>query len=252
MTKVQLGQNFLIDEAWQKKIVDYFQPAHGFGEIGPGYGALTYHLEKRNPEFVVFEIDPKIIEVHLDKPYDVIEGSFLDWDYSLKGKAVFDFSLIGNLPYESGSLMLTKIADKSEQIEMFVFLLQKEVVERICASTHCRDFASFTVLMQGQYDLEALDIIAPEFFNPPPKVQSQIVRGIRRKEGRHSLDRKYLKFLKASFLNKRKTLRNSWKSLYSKELLDKVYDKYAFNSFQRAEEIEVDLWPKLFQDLTNG
>jgi 16S rRNA (adenine1518-N6/adenine1519-N6)-dimethyltransferase len=249
--KAELGQNFLIDEEWQKKIISYFEPANAFGEIGPGYGALTDHLAKAHDHFVVFELDPKIIEVHQNKKYKVIEGSFLDWDFCLDGKPVENFSLIGNLPYESGSGMVRKIAQHSKQIDHFVFLLQKEVVERICAKPKTRDFASFSVLVQGQYDVEALDLIGPEFFRPEPKVKSQIVRGRRRKSP-HSLDPTYMKFLFSSFLNKRKTLRNALKPLHSKEKIDAIFDKYGFTAFARAEEIEVDLWPKLFEDLVNG
>ena len=87
MKKAKLGQNFLVDEGWQKKIVSYFEPSASFGEIGPGYGALTKHIEKKYSDFVVFEIDPEIIEAHKNKNYSIIEGSFLDWDFCLNGGA---------------------------------------------------------------------------------------------------------------------------------------------------------------------
>ena len=164
---------------------------------------------------------------------------------------VSQFSLIGSLPYETGSKMLKNIAQHADQIEGFVFLLQREVVERVCARTKTRDFGSFTVLVQGQFDVEALDIIGPEFFRPRPKVDSQIFRGRRRKHP-HPIDEKYFKFVFSSFQHKRKTFRNALKSLFSKEEIDVVFDKYGFGPFVRAEEINVDLWPKLFEDLKGG
>jgi 16S rRNA (adenine1518-N6/adenine1519-N6)-dimethyltransferase len=251
MNKAFLGQNFLVDEDWQKKIVSYFEPAGAFGEIGPGYGALTQHLEQKYDEFVVFEIDPWIIAEHQNKKYKVIEGSFLDWDFSLEGKPVQNYSIIGNLPYETGSKMLKNIAEHGHQIDHFVFMLQREVVERVCAKPKTRDFASFSVIVQGQFDVEALDLVGPEFFRPRPKVDSQIMRARRRKNP-HPINKAYLKFLFSCFLNKRKTFRNALKPLYNKEQIDAVYDKYGFGVFTRAEEINVDLWPQLFEDLKSG
>ncbi|MDB5038939.1 MAG: rRNA ((1518)-N(6)/adenine(1519)-N(6))-dimethyltransferase [Bacteriovoracaceae bacterium] len=250
MSRTFLGQNFLINEKFQQKIVNYFKPTNGFMEIGPGKAALTKHLKGRYKDFYVLEKDRKLAEMHLkNSEYKTIVGDFLDWDFKIQNEPVQNFSLIGNLPYESGSAMLLKISEKADQINHFVFLLQKEVVERICAKPKTSDFASFSVFVQGQFEVEALDIIPPECFDPSPKVFSQIVRGKRRETGRHPLDIEFQKFLKRSFLHKRKTARNAWKSFIDVEKIDQLFEKFNLPPTTRAEEIDLDLWPKLFAEL---
>jgi 16S rRNA (adenine1518-N6/adenine1519-N6)-dimethyltransferase len=248
MSRQYLGQNFLIDQSALQKIANLFHPPAEFAEIGPGHGELTNYLLKKYPRFTLFEKDTEFVRLHQKAGINkVIGGDFLDWDFTLDGKPVENFSFVGNLPYESGSAIVKRICEHSAEVVHFLFLLQKEVVERICAKPRSRDFGSFTVLVQGQFDVEALDIIPPEAFNPPPKVTSQLVRGTRRKTGAHSTDKTYLQFVQSSFLHKRKTLRNALKSRYSKEKLDQVFSEFQLNPMARAEEIAVDLWPALFK-----
>jgi 16S rRNA (adenine1518-N6/adenine1519-N6)-dimethyltransferase len=252
MPRAFLGQNFLISEDWQKKIVSYFEPPGEFLEIGPGRSALTQHLLKRFKKFSVIEKDPELAKLHRQNSfYQTLEGDFLDWDFCLEKRPVENFSFIGNLPYETGSAMLGRISERASQISHFVFLLQKEVVERISAKPHTRDFASFTVMVQGQFEIEALDVIGPEFFRPAPEVFSQILRGRRRTTGAHPTDPKYFKFLKRSFLHKRKTLKNAWKGYVEREKLDRIYEVFGFKAMLRAEEVPVDLWPKIFEEIKN-
>lgn len=249
MSRTYLGQNFLVSEDFQKKIVGYFEPKGGVVEIGPGRGALTQHLKDKFESFLVIEKDPELAKLHRSAgSYRCLEGDFLDWNFEAGLVDLKPISFIGNLPYESGSAMILEIVAKAPRISDFVFLLQKEVVERITASPRSRDFGSFSVLVQGQFEVEALDIIGPEFFNPPPKVKSQILRGRRRLSGAHPIDPKLQKFLKTSFLNKRKTLKNAWKGFLDPEKIKSVFERFQFSDFQRAEEIEVDLWPKLFEE----
>jgi 16S rRNA (adenine1518-N6/adenine1519-N6)-dimethyltransferase len=251
MARTHLGQNFLVSDEYQKKIVGYFEPPSDFLEIGPGRGALTQHLSQKFQNFTVIEKDPELMSYHqAQKNYHILNLDFLEWDFSLAGSPVENFSFIGNLPYESGSAMLQKIVEHADQVEHFVFLLQKEVVERIAAKPKSRDFASFSILVQGQFDVEALDVIGPEHFRPPPKVESQIVRGRKRTSGRHPLDRKYQQFLKRSFLHKRKTLKNAWKGFVEVDKLKRVFEIFHFSDYQRAEEIAVDLWPNIFMEIS--
>lgn len=245
-----LGQNFLVDEDWQKKIVDLFEPEGVFGEIGPGHGAITKHLLKKYSAFAVFEKDQKLAaEQKRNSALTVIEGDYLDWDYRLNGKDVRDFSLIGNLPYEAGTAIVKSAVEHSDQVVYFLFLLQKEVTERLCAKPHTRDFGSLTVFVQGQFIVEALDIIPPEAFSPKPKVFSQLVRGRVRKAGAHPKTKEYQKFVQQAFSQKRKTLRNCLKSSVSAERIDQLFHAFQFKPTVRAEEIEVDLWPKVFEEL---
>lgn len=255
MSRTFLGQNFLIDEDVKVRIVELFQPADKFGEIGPGQGAITELLARKFSSFVVFEKDPKMIEVLSVKKLQglqIIRGDFTDWNFQLDRAPVRNFSLIGNLPYEAGTRILKSVCEHSEQIPHFLFMLQKEVVERICAPSGTSDFGSLSVLVQGQYELEGLDVIPPEAFNPPPKVFSQLVRGRLRKSGRHTTDPRFQKFVQMSFLQKRKVLSNSWKSQFERSQIEAAFAKFGFGSKVRAEEIALDLWPQLFMELVKS
>src|SRR4051794_34036036 len=113
MRRVKLGQNFLQDSTWQERIVSYFQPKNNFGEIGPGHGELTHHLQKRFSNFYVFEKDRELIPLHQkNSNYTTVGGDFLDWDFKDRlGVTVHDFSFIGNLPYESGSAIVLRMVE---------------------------------------------------------------------------------------------------------------------------------------------
>lgn len=247
MARVKWGQNFLADEKWQKTIVSYFDPSADFAEIGPGVGAITNHLEKKFGKFPLFEIDRELEKYHFGR--NIIWGDFLDWDFTIDGAQVENFSLISNLPYDSGTKIFLKVCEHSKQISHFVFLLQKEVAERIGAKPQSRDFGSLTVIAQGQYSIQLKDIIPPKAFKPQPEVDSQIIVG-RRREHPHSLDRSYLQFLKAAFAQKRKTLKNNLKSLGID--FEALISEFKMPSTVRAEEIDVDVWPLLYKKVEDG
>ncbi len=250
--RARLGQNFLVDLEWQRKIVGYFETSKFFGEIGPGRGALTQWLKQEHPNFIVFEKDEELVEYHRKVGgYDVVAGDFLDWDFKVNGNAVQDFALIGNLPYEVGTAMIQRIVEHADQIPSFVFLLQKEVVERLAARPKTKAFGSLTVHVQGQYDLEALDIIPPSAFMPRPQVHSQIIRG-KRRSSPHHISKDFSRFVQAAFSQKRKTLRNSLLSSVNKDKIDSVISKFNFSPTIRAEEIAVDLWPAIFEEVKRG
>ncbi|MBN8553904.1 MAG: ribosomal RNA small subunit methyltransferase A [Deltaproteobacteria bacterium] len=253
MSRQYLGQNFLIDESILEKIASLFKPPGEFGEIGPGHGELTKYLSKKYSDFTVFEKDKNLVPLHKTlKNYRVVEGDFLDWDFNLQNKQIENFSFIGNLPYEAGTAIVKRICERPSQVVHFLFLLQKEVVERLCAKPHTRDFGSLSVLVQGQFDVEALDIVRPEAFNPAPQVMSQLVGGFRRENGAHPVSSKYNQFVQSCFLHKRKTFRNAIKSKFSKEKIDEVFQDFDLKPTARAEEISVDLWPALFKAFQDG
>ena len=248
--RAKFGQNFLSDPHWQKKIVSFFHPTNGFGEIGPGQGALTEHLRHRYKNFQVFEIDRTLFERHQgQKEYELISGDFLKWDFCLGGRPVENYSLIGNLPYESGTKILKRVIEHCHQVPHFVFLLQKEVVDRIVAASHSKDFGSLSVLAQGQYDLRSAGLIPPGAFHPAPKVISQILLGHRKKNSSHPNTKEYQDFLKQAFMGKRKTLKNALKMQFSQDRIRVLFDEMSFSAHIRAEEIEVDRWPEIYKVL---
>ncbi len=247
MSRQKWGQHFLTDTQVIQSICDAFQPPEDFAEIGPGRGALTNRLQERFKQFQIFEIDPNLAALHTTSSQVSLLGSdFLQWNFEIDGKRPSNFSLIGNLPYESGSEMVKQIALNSDAIEHFVFMLQKEVCERLTAQPGTRDFSSFTVLTQSQYRIESLSTVPASAFAPPPRVESQVIRGFRRST-RPPLTKDYKRFLKMAFAQKRKTLRNTLKSTdYS---FSDLQARFQFSDSIRAEEISVAQWWEMFQSL---
>lgn len=251
--RAKLGQNFLVDPHWQKRIVDAFQPPNGFMEIGPGKGALTQHLAVQYQGFHVLELDKSLSPIHSHQSaYQLLLMNFLDWDFALEGRAVENFSLISNLPYESGTAILEQCLLHSSQIVHFVFMLQKEVIDRIMAKPNSRSFGALSVISQGQYDIELIGQVPPGAFSPRPKVQSAVIRASLRPEGeRHPQGQEYIDFVRRAFSMKRKFLSNALKKYYPVGTIDSVYATLSLDPRIRAEQIELDLWPRLFSEL-NG
>lgn len=249
MARKKWGQHFLTDPRWAQKMVSYFSPLEKFAEIGPGRGALTYELEKYYCDFYVFEIDSELEAFHQDRNYKFYHIDFLQWDFCLNEKQVCHFSLIGNLPYETGTAIVRKIVENATLFEHFVFMLQREVVERICALPESRKYGALSVFVQGQYSVEQLDVIRPRAFTPPPKVDSRLLRANRRHEGQHPLESRYWQFIRRAFQYKRKILKNSLKEYYREDQLAQVYQEMELQPQVRAEQIPVDRWPVLYRKL---
>ncbi|TVQ80482.1 MAG: ribosomal RNA small subunit methyltransferase A [Bradymonadales bacterium] len=248
--RAKWGQNFLVDSAWQARIVSYFTPEREFAEIGPGRAALTKHLKKKYSSFLLFEIDPQFKEIHTEdsKDYPYYQQDFLDWDFCVESKPVLDFSLIGNLPYESATAMILKIVKHSDQVKHFVFLVQREVAERLASKSGCRAYGSLSVLVQSYYEIELGPVVPPGAFRPAPKVDSQIVVGNRR-EPASSWDSDYAEFLKSCFLYKRKRLLFSLKKRFSEDSIRALYRSQSWSDNLRAEEIPLKEWPKIYREL---
>lgn len=251
--RAKWGQNFLVDQNWQKKIVGLFEPPGDFGEIGPGKGAITQHLKKKYSSFSLFEIDPEMVKLHDNEPeaYPVLHQSFLDWDFCLNSKPVENFSLIGNLPYESATAMMVRIAEHSRQISHFVFLIQREVAERVTAKLKTKSFGSLSVLMQLSFDVRASSVIPPGAFRPAPKVDSQIIVGFRRDMAQPTSE-EFNSFVKRSFLFKRKRLQFALKKEFPLESIRRAYDKFSWSEDKRAEEVSPEEWLNLYRELKHG
>lgn len=248
--RTKWGQNFLVDEFWQKKILEHFEPPHRFAEIGPGRGALTQHLETSHQGFYVFEIDSQLFSLHEGKEaYKLIKGNFLDWDFCLEGQAVQSFSFVGNLPYESASHMMRRVIENSSQISHFVFLVQKEVAQRIGAQARSKAYSALSILSQGQYKIELKEVIPPGAFNPPPEVDSQILVGWKRETQAHPVDADFFSFVQKSFQQRRKQLSNVWKE-YKNSGVFELLEQESLSSSSRAEEIPLELWPKIYECLS--
>ena len=214
-TKKKFGQHFLINEDLALEISEKLILRKNIFEIGPGKGVLTKTLyNDENVNLVVSEIDRDLVDyLRTEYPYlDIMNGDVLDLNF----RNIFNdnYSIIGNLPYNISSQILFKILENKSQIHEFVVMLQKEVAERICSSENKKSYGILSVLTQTYYDVTLSEVITPDNFDPPPKVNSCVVYGKRKKD--IEIEIPFIKFkriVKNCFQNRRKTLRNSLKNL---------------------------------------
>ncbi len=234
--KKHLGQHFLTDQNIALKIVDALSADlnHQLIEIGPGTGVLTKFLLDRFPNFLALDVDEESI-LYLKREYPSHSDKFQLKDYLTLNLASETISIIGNFPYNISSQIFFKIWDDRANVDQVVCMIQKEVADRICAGHGNKTYGILSVLLQAFFDIEYLFKVAPGVFNPPPKVQSAVIR-LKRNETDH-LDcdeDNFKKLVKMAFGQRRKTLRNALKglNLSSSEGMEELLSK-------RAEQLTV-------------
>ena len=180
--KKSLGQHFLTDEHIARKVVDSLQAIDldKVLEIGPGMGVLTrYLLEHPEYETSVIEIDRDSVswlKKHIPRLEDrIIEGDFLKLDLA-KVFSHNPFAVIGNFPYNISSQIFFKILETRDIIPEVVCMLQEEVAQRICSVPGSKVYGILSVFLRAWYQTEYLFKVPPHVFNPPPKVQSAVIR----------------------------------------------------------------------------
>lgn len=215
--KKHLGQHFLKDENVAEKIGEtlHYSGYDHVLEIGPGMGVLTKYLLKKNIDVHVIEIDSESVE-YLQEHYPVLEGKihqkdFLKYDVS----EIFQqdqFAIIGNFPYNISSQIVFKMLELREFIPEFSGMFQKEVAQRICEKEGSKTYGILSVLVQAFYTAEYLFTVPPTVFNPPPKVDSGVLRLTRKEDfGLPCNEKLFFRVVKTAFQQRRKTLRNSLK-----------------------------------------
>ena len=230
--KKKLGQHFLTDLNIAQKIADLlqFEQYQNLLEIGPGTGVLTQFLVSKTTALHLVEIDEESI-LFLEKTYteeqlNLIKGDFLKLDLnSIFGSD--DFAIIGNFPYNISSQIVFKVLENKSHIPFFACMFQKEVAERICEPPGSKKYGILSVLAQLYYETEYLFTVPPGVFNPPPKVDSAVIQMTRKKEFNLGCNEALLKkIVKLSFQQRRKTLRNSLKTLNLPDNLreDSIFD----------------------------
>jgi 16S rRNA (adenine1518-N6/adenine1519-N6)-dimethyltransferase len=249
--KKHLGQHFLTNEPTAKKIADACVlkgASNPFLEIGPGTGALTKHLlEIQEMDLYVCEIDQESID-YLAYYYPelnsrIFKEDFLKMDLdAAKDKLTAAFSLVGNFPYNISSQILFKAYDHKDQIIQVAGMFQKEVAQRVCEKPGSKAYGILSVLLQIFFDVEYLHTVPPGAFYPPPKVDSAIFRIVRNDvtDEQIGCDSQILKkVVKAAFGQRRKTLRNSLKSLFDSSKLPEHFISKRPEQLEPNEFIEV-------------
>jgi len=216
--KKHLGQHFLKDLSIARAIVDGLSK-DGYTdvvEVGPGMGVLTQYLLKKEFTTHVIELDRESVS-YLQTEYPelsprIYSTDFLSLDLTTLTKG--QFALIGNFPYNISSQILFKALEYKDQVPEVVGMFQKEVAERVASGPGNKKYGIISVLLQAYFDIEYLFTVSAEVFDPPPKVQSGVIRLRRNKKEKLDCNEKFFKrVVKQSFSQRRKTLRNSLKPL---------------------------------------
>ncbi len=180
IARKRFGQHFLVDGAVIDGIVAAIrpQPGQALVEIGPGLGALTQPLLERASQLTVIELDRDLAaRLRRDSRLDVVEADVLRVDFTaLSQRLGAPLRVVGNLPYNISTPILFHLLDAVSVIVDQHFMLQKEVVERMAATPGHKDFGRLSVMLQWRYDIESVIDVPPESFDPPPRVDSAVVR----------------------------------------------------------------------------
>ena len=213
VARKRFGQHFLVDGAVIESIVEAIDPRadERLVEIGPGLAALTDALLRRIPAMTAIEIDRDLV-AGLRRRYGdrltLIEADALSLDFNALA-AAGPIRLVGNLPYNISSPLLVHLLSVRESVIDQHFMLQKEVVQRIVSAPDSASYGRLGVLLQAYYDVELLFEVPPEAFDPPPRVDSAIVRMLPRRAPAAVAPSLLSELLAAAFGQRRKMMRNT-------------------------------------------
>lgn len=243
--KKALGQHFLTDQRIAKAIVDALgEGARDVLEVGPGMGVLTqYLLERPDIDLKMVEVDGESVQ-YLIRHFPGLEGKLLEADYlKLNIRKIFPgpYRVIGNFPYNISSQIFFKILEDKDLVPEVVCMIQKEVADRIAEPPGTKTYGILSVLLQAWYDIEYVLSVGPGAFNPPPKVNSAVIRLRRNSRTELGCDEALFKqVVKTAFNQRRKTLRNALRPLIKEgtDTSDPVFDL-------RAEKLGVEDFVRL-------
>ena len=221
----RFGQNFLTDQNVLSEIIRVIAPTANdtMVEIGPGQGAMTALLLAQLSRLQVVELDRDLVAL-LQKKFNpdkliIHSGDALQFDFGALQPAQSKLRIVGNLPYNISSPLLFHLAQYAQQVEDQHFMLQKEVVQRMVAPPGGKDYGRLSVMLQWRYQMEMLFIVPPSAFDPPPKVDSAIVR-MRPIASPLACEQARLEqVVTQAFSQRRKVIRNSLGGLFTEQQL---------------------------------
>lgn len=208
-------------------------------EVGPGTGVLTQFLIEKAADFHAMDVDKESI-AFLKNKYPGKAARILDQDFleaDLQRVAGARFNIIGNFPYNISSQIMFKVLDHKDQVSIVVGMFQKEVAMRLAEKPGSKVYGILSVLLQAYYDIEYLFTVHENAFTPPPKVKSAVIRLTRNQTAKLDCDEAlFKKVVKTAFNQRRKTIRNSIRSLFNNNeirhpLLDKRPEQLSVAQF---------------------
>lgn len=219
--KKYLGQHFLKSEEIAQQTAAVFKEninIQNILEVGPGTGMLSKHILATYPnaKLKVMEVDEESI-AFLQKNYpdlEVIEDDFIQ--SNLKEVFLEEFMVLGNFPYNISTKIILKILQNKNDIPYMAGMFQKEMAEKICSLPNSKSYGVVSVLAQAFYDVEYLFTVPNHVFDPPPKVESAVIKMVRKKGGIDCSEKLFFQLVKKSFNLRRKMLRGSLKADFEK------------------------------------
>ncbi|MDD7438792.1 MAG: 16S rRNA (adenine(1518)-N(6)/adenine(1519)-N(6))-dimethyltransferase RsmA [Bacteroidales bacterium] len=248
--KKALGQHFLRNQNIAEQIADTLV-MHNLPilEVGPGMGVLTQYLIPKYPETKVVEIDTESIG-YLRVAFPSLIPNIIEADFlTLSLDRIFGgqpFLLIGNYPYNISSQIFFHMLEYRDLIPAAAGMLQKEVAQRLASGPGSKDYGILSVLLQAWYDIEYLFSVAPGNFDPPPKVQSGVIRMVRNSRKELGCDEQLFKnVVKTTFNRRRKMLRNSLQPLLGDRQISEGHPLLQ----KRPEQLRVEDFIALTNDI---
>jgi 16S rRNA (adenine1518-N6/adenine1519-N6)-dimethyltransferase len=235
-----LGQNFLFDQNICRQIVSYLEPTNNAKvlEIGPGLGSLTELLLDLDIQLTALEIDKGLCAYLREKfqlfpNFTLIEGDATETLLTISGHT----HAIGNLPYNVSTPLLASLLQIAAPPQRCIFMLQKEMANRLAASPRTKDYGAISVLLQSYYHIESLKTLKGNVFYPAPSIDSTIIKlslHDNRPDFTPQQQKDFYQFVRQGFSQRRKKLRN---------LIE------GFTGDQRAEELTISDWQNLYKKI---
>jgi len=254
IARKRFGQHFLSDSAIIDAIVRAIAPAPGqtVVEIGPGLAALTQPLVERLGQLTVIELDRDLARRLREHPQlRVVESDVLKVDFTSLAHDILPtgpqqrLRVVGNLPYNISSPILFHLLDHVDVVQDQHFMLQKEVIDRMVAQPATADYGRLSVMLQWRYAMENVLFVPPESFDPPPRVDSAVVRMVPHSQAA-ALDQTVLQtMVQVAFSQRRKLLRHTLGQWLEARRFDGDFDLH-----RRAEEVPVSQYVALAQQLS--
>jgi len=242
------AQNYLKDPAVLFEMADCINPKEtdAFLEIGPGHGALTNQINKRDIDIICVDIDSNNIDYMIDKFQGPANFKFINEDILRFELPNIDSKLriVGNLPYNISTQIMIKFVDDFEKIEDMHFLVQKEVAQKVNGKISTKNWGKLALKISTFYETEVLFDVPPEAFDIKPKVNSSFIRFIPRKNLNYDISIKdnLFKIIDLAFSSKRKNIKNNLKSL------NISWDNFEINPASRSENLSVDDFVKIAKE----
>jgi 16S rRNA (adenine1518-N6/adenine1519-N6)-dimethyltransferase len=248
----RFGQHFLTDTAVIEQIVQSIAPHAGEAmvEIGPGLAAMTQPLVERLGHLHVIELDRDLARrLRLHPSLQVIESDVLNVDFTALAVrlAVPRLRVVGNLPYNISTPILFHLLDHVSAVADQHFMLQKEVVQRMVAAPSTAHYGRLSVMLQWRYDMEMLMLVGPQAFDPPPRVDSAIVRMLPFSQAAQVNQDLLSELVQVAFSQRRKLLRHTLGRWLESKGFDGLFDVQ-----RRAEEVPVAQYLSLAQQISQS